>query len=73
MSKEDLINKLGTIAKSGTKNFLKEIKENKKDLDLNMIGQFGVGFYSAYLVSDKVTVITKNNKDEEYDRLPNKN
>lgn len=57
MNREDLISNLGTIARSGTKNFIKSLKENEQ-ANVDLIGQFGVGFYSVFMVARKVEVLT---------------
>lgn len=65
MTKEDLANNLGSLGSSGTKNFLEKMKENTDNNDRNLIGQFGVGFYSVFLVADRITVASKNDASEK--------
>ena len=66
MNKEDIINNLGTIARSGSKDFASKIKEAKEKQDLDIIGQFGVGFYSAFMVANKIEVRTKAHNEPAY-------
>ena len=64
MNEEDLVEQLGTIARSGTKSFLSNLSGDEKR-DSNLIGQFGVGFYSSFMVADKVDVLTRKAGDEK--------
>ncbi|MFQ5631030.1 MAG: ATP-binding protein, partial [bacterium] len=60
MTRDDLVNQIGTVAKSGSLDFLQQMKKSDKPLDGNLIGQFGVGFYSVFMVTDKVSIETRH-------------
>ncbi|MEJ5285608.1 MAG: Chaperone protein HtpG [Candidatus Kapaibacterium sp.] len=60
MTKEEVISQIGTIAHSGTANFLKNLKKDSENFDINLIGKFGVGFYSVFMVTDEVTLETRS-------------
>ncbi|MDP2322803.1 MAG: ATP-binding protein, partial [Gammaproteobacteria bacterium] len=65
MSREEVIDLIGTIAKSGTKEFMKKLKESKENtISSELIGQFGVGFYSTFMVADKVALVTRKAGEE---------
>lgn len=64
MNQEDLVAHLGTIARSGTKNFLSQLSGDAKK-DSNLIGQFGVGFYSAFMVADRIEVVSRKAGEEQ--------
>ncbi|MCG3756737.1 molecular chaperone HtpG [Amycolatopsis sp. Poz14] len=65
MSRDDVVNLIGTIAKSGTADFLRKLKESKESAGQDLIGQFGVGFYSSFMVADKVTLVTRRAGTDE--------
>src|ERR1700750_1052865 len=71
MNEEDLVSHLGTIARSGTKNFLAQLSGDAKK-DTNLIGQFGVGFYSVFMVADRVEVISRKAGEEKTSRWTRK-
>lgn len=62
MTKEELTENLGTIARSGSKSFIEEVKKKGAEQASSIIGQFGVGFYSAFMVADKIEVYTRSSK-----------
>lgn len=63
MTKDELTDNLGTIARSGSKSFIEEIKSKGAEQANSIIGQFGVGFYSAFMVADKIEVYTRSSKE----------
>ncbi len=65
MTKEEVVTNIGTIAKSGSKDFMEKLKEAKENQEMEIIGQFGVGFYSSFMVADKVTLETKSPYEEK--------
>lgn len=65
MTRDELVENLGVIAHSGTKSFLNALKEGDKKVDANLIGQFGVGFYSAFMAAHSVTVFTRSHRPAE--------
>lgn len=62
MTKEELVQNLGTIARSGSKSFIEEVKKKGTNEANSIIGQFGVGFYSAFMVADKIEVFTRSSR-----------